>query len=225
MPRTARATEAGFPEHVLHRGNARSEVFHQGADDAAFLPILGEASRRLPMPRLADCLMPNPFHLVLRPRADGDLAPGRHGLLTTHLRRSLKHSGHSGHVGQGRFQACAVPDDEHGVTLVRSVERHPRRAGLVARAEDWPWSSLSAAHSTPVAMPQLTLDPRVRRGLWVEFVNETMTDAEAEAIPLCIRRNRPFGCDAWTRATAARLGLQSSLRARGGQRRAGTEIT
>jgi putative transposase len=105
---------------------------------------------------------------------------------------------------------------------VRDLERHPRRAGLVARAEHGPWSSLSAAHSTPLAVPQLTLDPRVRRGLGVEFVHAPRT--EAEAIPLGIRRNRPFGCDAWTRATAARLGLQSSLRDRGGQRRTGTEI-
>jgi putative transposase len=74
-------------------------------------------------------------------------------------------------------------------------------------------------------VPKLALDPKVRCGSWVKFVNEPMTDAEAEAIRLCIRRNRPFGCDAWTRATAARLGLQSSLRARGGQRRTGTEIT
>jgi putative transposase len=225
MPRTARATEAGFTSHVLNRGNARSQVFHQGADDAAFLQILGEASLRLPMPLRAYGLMPNPFHLVLRPLVDGDLARAMHWMLTTHGRRSRKHSGQSGHVWQGRFQACAVPDDEHGVTRVRSVERHPRRAGLVARAQDWPWSSLRAAHSTPVAVPQLTRDPRVRRGLWVEFVHAPMTEAEAEAIPLGIRRNRPFGCDAWTRATAARLGLPSSLRARGGQRGTGTEIT
>jgi putative transposase len=128
-------------------------------------------------------------------------------------------------VWQGRFQAFAVQDDDHLVTLVRYVERNPLRAGLVSRAEDWPWSSLSAAHSTPAAVPQLTLDPRVRRGPWVEFVHAPMTDAEAEAIRLGIRRNRPFGSDAWTQATAARLGLPSSLRDRGGQRRTGTEIT
>ena len=109
--------------------------------------------------------------------------------------------------------------------MVRYVERNPLRAGLVSRAEDWPWSSLSAAHSSTVPVPKLTPDEVVRRGNWVEFVNEPVTEAEAEAIRLCIRRSRPFGSDAWTRATAARLGLQSSVRDRGGQRRTETAIT
>jgi putative transposase len=75
-----------------------------------------------------------------------------------------------------------------------------------------------------VAAPKLAPDEVVRRGNWVEFVNAPMTEAEAEAIRLCIRRDRPFGSDAWTRATAERLGLQSSIRDRGGQRRAKTAI-
>jgi len=35
--------------HVLNRGNARSEVFHQDDDYAAFLKLLCQASDRLPM--------------------------------------------------------------------------------------------------------------------------------------------------------------------------------
>jgi hypothetical protein len=46
-----------------------------------------------------------------------------------------------------------------------------------------------------------------------------MTDAEAAAVVVSIRRDRPFGFDARVRATAEALGLQSSLRGRG--RRAG----
>lgn len=32
MPRTARASAAGFCYHVLNRGNARAEVFHKNED-------------------------------------------------------------------------------------------------------------------------------------------------------------------------------------------------
>lgn len=38
--------------------------------------------------------------------------------------------------------------------------------------------------------------------------------AEAEAIRACIRRAHPYGSEAWARATAVRLGLESSLRPR-----------
>jgi putative transposase len=143
-------------------------------------------------------------------------------LLTTHVRRYLKHYSHSGHVWQGRFKAFAIQDDGHLITVVRYVERNPLRAGITPRAEDWPWSSLIVARSATAVVPQLTLDGLVRRGDWVEFVNAPMTDAEVEAIRVCVRRARPYGSDAWTRATAARLGLESSIRPRGGQRRDGT---
>jgi putative transposase len=36
-------------------------------------------------------------------------------------------------------------DEAHMVACARYVELNPVRAGLVARAEDWPWSS-AAAH-------------------------------------------------------------------------------
>jgi hypothetical protein len=36
-----------------------------------------------------------------------------------------------------------------------------------------------------------------------------MSEAEVNRLRECVRRDRPFGADAWTRATAARLGLES----------------
>ena len=98
MPRTGRACQAGFCYHVLNRGNARSEVFHKPADYVAFLQAISESSVRLPMRLLAYCVMPNHFHLVVRPHEDGDLSRWMQWLMTTHVRRYLKHYGHSGHV-------------------------------------------------------------------------------------------------------------------------------
>jgi hypothetical protein len=53
MPRTARASVGGYHYHVLNRGNARSQVFHQTEDYAAFIQIVGETSVRLPLSLLA----------------------------------------------------------------------------------------------------------------------------------------------------------------------------
>ena len=61
-------------DHVLNRGNGRAEVFPKDEDYAAFLQAMVESSVRLPMRVMAYCLMPNHFHLVLRPFADGDLS-------------------------------------------------------------------------------------------------------------------------------------------------------
>jgi putative transposase len=219
MPRTVRASQGKFCYHVLNRGNARSEVFHKPEDYAAFLQALSESSVRLPMGLLAYCLMPNHFHLVLRPVGDGDLSRWMQWLMTTHVRRYLRHYVHSGHVWQGRFKAFPIQDDEHLVTVVRYVERNPLRANLVTRAEDWPWSSLGASPTQADVRPNLASEELLRRGDWAEFVNQPMTEAEVEAIGRSINRSRPYGTETWTLDTAERLGLEFSLRSRGGQRR------
>ena len=82
MPRTARASEGGLCYHVLNRGNARVEVFHDPADYEAFLDAVAESSVRLAVRVLAYCLMPNHFHLVLWPVGDGDLSRWMHWLTT-----------------------------------------------------------------------------------------------------------------------------------------------
>ena len=87
MPRTARASQAGYTYHVMNRGNARAEVFHQSGDYSAFLQVIVESSVRLPMGLLAYCLMPKHFHLVVRPCADGDLSRWMQWLLTMHVTR------------------------------------------------------------------------------------------------------------------------------------------
>ena len=220
MPRTARASEANLCYHVLNRGNARSVVFHKDDDYAAFLAAMAEASVRLPMRVIAYCLMPNHFHLVIRPHADGDLGRWMHWLSTTHVRRYLRHYGHSGHVWQGRFKAFPIQDDDHLGTVVRYVERNALRAGLVDRAEAWPWGSLAAA--TPG--PPLDVETFPRKSDWLDLVNTPTDETEDRAIRLSIARDRPYGSGTWTSETAERLGLTSSLRPRGRPRSRGPEV-
>ncbi len=65
MPRTARASRGGVCYHVMNRGNARANVYHDEADYYGFLELLRTANERRAMRILAYCLMPNHFHLVL----------------------------------------------------------------------------------------------------------------------------------------------------------------
>jgi putative transposase len=132
--------------------------------------------------------------------------------LTTHVRRYLRHYRSSGHLWQGRFKAFPTQEDEHLLMVLRYVECNPQRAGLVARAEAWEWSSLRWL-ATPERSPVRLEAGTVPRGTqWLDGVNAPMSEAEVNRLRECVRRDRPFGADAWTRATAARLGLESSLR-------------
>ena len=213
MPSTARAAVGGLCYHVINRGNAREEVFHKPEDYAGFCQLLQEAAERVRMRVLAYCLMPNHFHLALWPRQDGDLSRFMQWLLTAHVRRYHRHYRSGGHVWQGRFKAFPIQQDDHLVTVLRYIERNPLRAGLVARAEEWLWSSLRGRETkggVPVVASPVPL-PRQ----WARWVNEPMTDADVESLRRSVNRGTPFGTEAWTRRTAARLGLEASLRPRG----------
>ncbi len=218
MPRTARASKGGYCYHVLNRGNGRRTVFDKDGDFAAFLRLLREARKRANMRLLAYCLMRNHFHLALWPRKDGDLSDYMMWLLTAHVRRYHQHYHSSGHVWQGRFRAFPIQEDDHLLTVLRYIERHSVRAGLVERAQEWPWSSAAPASATatpldpgPVALPRN----------WLEHVNQAQTEGEVESLRECLRRGRPFGDGVWMEKTARRLGLEASLRPRGRPKKKG----
>jgi REP element-mobilizing transposase RayT len=99
--------------HALNRGNRREAVFHKPGDYDAFVETMIDARVRVPLDLLGYCLMPNHFHLVLRPQNDGDLGRWMQWLLTAHARRYHSHYGTTGHVWQGRFKAFPVQEDDH----------------------------------------------------------------------------------------------------------------
>ena len=214
MARTARASKGDICYHVINRGNARATVFHNDADYRSFISLIEKASDRLPLRVLAFCLMPNHFHLVLRPFGDGDLSRWMQWLLTSHVRRYHRIRGTSGRVWQGRFKAFPIQEDRHLLTVMRYVERNPVRADLVAHAAAWRWSSISGGHR-PTWKDILTKSPVDKPCNWEQLVNTPLNDDELNALRRCGRRNAPYGDSAWTRDTARLLGLESSLRGPG----------
>jgi putative transposase len=218
MGRPSRAAAGGYLYHVLNRANARMTLFEDAADFDAFEAILLEAVERTETRLLSYCVMPNHWHLVLWPRADGELSRFTGWLTLTHTQRwHAQHgtAGH-GHAYQGRFKSFPVQSDEHFHTVCRYVERNPLRARLVKRAEDWRWSSLYRwKFGTSVEKGLLATWPQARRPGWLAQVNAAQTEAELLMLRNCVQRGRPFGDDLWSNRTAQVLGLQSTLRPRG----------
>jgi putative transposase len=147
MPRKPRVSRGGIAYHVMNRGNNRDAIFHKPADYDAFLNILARVRESEPGVRvLGYCLMANHWHLVLWPKADGQLSRFVQLLSTTHVRRYFAHyhRDSGGHLYQGRFKAFPIQRDEHLLSVLRYVEANPLRAKKVNRGRDWKWSSLSA---------------------------------------------------------------------------------
>jgi putative transposase len=97
--------------------------------------------------------------------------------------------------------------------VLRYIERNPLRAELVARAEDWLWSSLGGRETKSGVPVVASPVPLLRK--WARWVNEPMTDAEVESLRRRVNRGTPFGTETWARRMAERLGLEASLRPRG----------
>ncbi len=218
MPRRPRADEAGGLYHALNRGNARQAIFRKDADYEAFEKILSEGLALYDVSLFSFQLMPNHWHLVLRPNRDGAMSDFLRWVTATHTMRyhAHYHTSGQGHVYQGRFKSFPIQDDEHFLTVCRYVERNALRAGLTNRAEAWRWGSLYRWLQRPEPEPKLlTAWPISRSPKWVERVNQALTDAELQAIRTSAQRGSPFGDDRWVESTAKRLNLESSLRPRG----------
>jgi putative transposase len=113
------------------------------------------------------------------------------------------------------------------LVLCRYVEANALRAGLVRRAQDWPWSSLHQRTSSRDAknakvrqeVPLSDDWPVDRPAKWLALVNDLMPQKQIERVRQSIARDRPLGSDAWVVRMAKRSGLQQTLRERGRPRK------
>src|SRR5271169_3327659 len=121
--------------HALNRANFRSRLFRRNAHDQEFLGVVGKSLSWAPMRMLAYCLMPNHWHMVLYPRAAGDLSNFMQRITLTHTQRyhaQTRTVGY-GHLYQGRYKSLPVQMGGHFMNLVRYVERNAKRAAQIGR--------------------------------------------------------------------------------------------
>ena len=218
MPRTRRADEAGGIYHALNRGNGRSQIFWNDDDYASFERILSEGLAEYDVSLFSFQLMPDHWHLVLRPNVDGEMGRFLRWVTATHTMRyhALYQTSGEGHVYQGRFKSFPIQDDQHFLTVCRYVERNAKRAKFVSRAEKWCWGSLWRWNQHPEPKPALLSPwPIPRPRGWIERVNQSQSEKELAIVRDCVKRGRPFGDPEWVELTAKHFDLQSTLRPRG----------
>ena len=143
MPRPLRPIDDGLVYHVINRGNNRQTVFRKRGDFRAFLDTLAELKERKPFELYGYCLLSNHFHLLLRPQG-ASISRIMQSLLVSHTQRYHQNHGSGGHVWQGRFKSPVIQDDDHLLSVLRYIEANPLRAGIVKRADKYPWSSYRA---------------------------------------------------------------------------------
>src|SRR5262245_19760946 len=194
MPRPNRFCPDGVPQHVVNRGNRRSQVFRDREDYLGFLAALTDAGDQTVVRLMSFCLMPNHFDLWLLPVH----SVGFSAYLSVAMNASLRDlqrrhcTSGTGHVYQGRFKNSAILTDRHFLNVCRYVEANAFCAGLVERAEDWEWSSL-ARNGPAEDINILSPWPVSRPATWLEDVNRPQSDQSIRLIEERIRRQGRTG--------------------------------
>jgi len=218
MPRRARQTPAGYIYHVLNRAAGRIALFRKDADYAAFQRVMLLAHQLVPLRILDWCIMKNHWHFIVWPQTDIQVTDFFRWLAHTHAMRwrvSRRTVGW-GHLYQGRFKAFPIQTNRHFLTVCRYVQRNALTAGVVNRAEHWPWSSLwTRRQGSPEFRGMLTEWPVPRPPNWLELVNTPLTAKELARVRLSATRGRPYGDPAWVQQTAKELDLEHTLRREG----------
>jgi putative transposase len=206
MARLARVVCAEVAQHVTQRGNGRQFVLASDAEREVYLDLLRQAVRQESLAVLGYCLMSNHVHLVVVPRRAEALArvlKHTHGRYAAYW--NVAHAS-SGHVWQGRFYSCPL-DEGRMWEALRYTERNPVRAGLVEKAEAWPWSS-AAAHCgeapADACLEMETWRQRWSAANWQSFLAERESEAAMAELRRCTHTGRPLGTAEFVQALERR---------------------
>jgi putative transposase len=195
MARLPRVVATGLPHHVTQRGNYRQNVFFTDSDRLTYLGLLCDYARQARLRLIGYCLITNHVHLIVIPERENSLA---RGVGQAHCRYA--HAVHArqqatGHLWQNRFFST-VMDEAHLLCAMRYVETNPVRAGMVADASDYRWSSAQAhlgGHDSTASLDLKYWQARVRAEDWRRELKITEEAEEMAMIRSLTASGRPIG--------------------------------
>jgi len=173
MARQPRIEYAGALHHVMSRGNDGISIFRDDHDRTLFLEMLSQEIVRSGWILHEYCLMTNHYHLEIE-TLECTLSTGMHRLLGRYVQAFNRRHGRRGHLFQERFKNILVEKESYGLVLSRYIALNPVRAQMVARPEQWPWSSYAARAGLVTSPAWLTIGP-----LLTEFGHDRATQHRA----------------------------------------------
>lgn len=187
MARKPRLHYPGALYHVILRGNARQEVFHDVEDRYRFYLFLQEGTERFGHRILAFCLMTNHVHLAVQV----GVVPLSRIMQNITFRFTRWHNwrqGRTGHLFQGRYKSFLVDADSYLQELVAYIHLNPLRAGLTTKPASYRWSSHRAYFgkeiipwlNTEQVLATFAPDLTKARRLYSDFVLERVKEGHRE---------------------------------------------
>ena len=124
----------------MARGVDGRDTFVDDQDRRLFLTALTELKQEAAFTLFAYCLMGNHFHLAIK-IGEAPLSHIMQRLLTRYVSAFNARHGRTGHLFQARYKAVLCLKETQLLRLIEYIHANPVRSGMVAKAEDWGWSS------------------------------------------------------------------------------------
>lgn len=225
MPRLARVIVPGMPHHIVQRVHNRSAVFVEPRDYQYYLDNLAEWKFELGLKVFSYCLMTNHVHLVVEAGEDrsgiGNLMKRLAGRQTRFVNKMERRTGS---LWESRYKISPIDTDAYLLQCCRYVELNPVKAGMVARPDDYEWSSYRTmtcpAHcdwldASPV-FEALGNDVHSRVQRYAKSVNDLAgAEKEASFIGAAVSRNQLTGGSRFIAEVERRTGIRVEFRPQG----------
>lgn len=189
MARLPRLALAGYPHHLIQRGNNRQPIFLDREDFQRMLALLDESARKFQVALHAYVLMDNHFHLLATPQTQDGLPLFMQAVGRSYVRYFNQRHGRTGTLWEGRYRSTVVETERYLLACMVYIDLNPVRAGLCTEAGQWPWSShahyMGTRHDrlvTPQALYwALGNTPFAREAAYAALVQAGI-DAKAQAV-------------------------------------------
>ncbi len=220
MPRIARIVGAGYPHHVIERGNNRESVFRDSTDYDKYRFFLSKYSKEKEVAVLAYCLMPNHIHLLVRPSDDEGLAKMMQGITLCYSKYFNEANGRTGRLWECRYHSTVIDADSYLWTVSKYIEENPVRAGIVKRPEEYPYSSANAhVLGRKDSLLKEPLFDKSELDEYRRFVRSEEDKKIIEEIRNQTRLGKPLGDAGFVKTLSERLGCSLSFRPKGRPRK------
>ena len=141
MARLPRLTVAGYPHHVIQRGNDRQAIVRDDQDRQRLLDLWTEHAKTFKVAIHAWVIMDNHFHLLATPETQEGLPQMMQAVGRGYVRYfNLRHK-RTGTLWEGRYRSNLIESERYLLACMVYIDLNPVRAGMVVRPEDYRWSS------------------------------------------------------------------------------------
>jgi putative transposase len=201
MARLPRLTLPGTVHHVTQRGNNGQIIAADAADKNFFLALLAESAQQCGVAVHAYVLTDTHVQLLATPESEEGLPRMMQAVGRRYVRYFNDRYGRSGTLWEGRFRSTPIQSERHLLACMVYLDLNPVRAGLVAEASQYAWSShlhwigrrVDRLLTPHARFWELGNTPFAREAAYAELVRTGLDKADEAKLTHALNRGWAFG--------------------------------